>query len=105
MSRLAIIARVQLTAEDAPKYIEGAKKLIEPTRSEPGCELYGMAVDFDDPTIIWISEQWESKAHLDDHLRTAHVQEFLGVAANLSILDMEARQYTVSELGSVEMPE
>lgn len=105
MSKIAIIACVSLTEDSAPKYIEGAKALIGPTRAESGCELYAMALDVTDPTKVWISEQWSSQAHLDAHLKTEHVQAFLAQAAELDILDLDARRYDVSGIGPVVMPE
>jgi quinol monooxygenase YgiN len=105
MSTLAIIARVQLTEDSAPKYIEGAKKLIEPTLKEPGCEVYGMAVDIQDPTVVWISEQWTSQAHLDAHLKTPHIQEFIAYSSTLDVVSMDARQYAVSSVGDVVLPD
>jgi quinol monooxygenase YgiN len=105
MTTLAIIARVELAEGDAEKYIEGARKLVAPTRQEAGCELYGFGVDPNEPNVVWISEQWASKAHLDDHLRAPHVQEFMAFAATLDIRAMDARQYTVDTVGTVELPE
>ncbi|EED36236.1 antibiotic biosynthesis monooxygenase domain protein [Luminiphilus syltensis NOR5-1B] len=105
MNTLAIIARTELSAEDAPKYVEAARKLIEPTRKEAGCEMYAMAVDICDPNVIWISEQWASKQHLDDHLRAPHILEFLQTVGGLDIKSLDARQYSVSAMGPVEMPE
>lgn len=105
MSSIAIIACVSLTQESAPKYIEAAKALIEPTRAEPGCEFYGMAVDIADPTKVWISEQWSSLDLLNAHLQTDQIRDFIAYSATLEVLDMDARQYDVSGIGPVIIPE
>ena len=105
MNKLAIIARVSLSEASAPAYIEAIGQLTGPTRAEPGCDLYGIAVDVNDPTVVWISEQWDSQDALNEHLKTEHVQAFMAIAANLEILDMDARQYEVSSIGPVVIPE
>lgn len=104
MSQLAIIARVSLSPDSATKYLEAAKALIEPTLAEAGCELYAIASDINDPTVVWISEQWASLETLHAHLGAPHIQSFLALVANLEILDMDIRQYEVASVGPIVMP-
>ena len=99
------MVRIQLSAESAPAYAEAAKAIVAATRQEDGCEWYGIASDVTDPCVVWISEQWASQAHLDTHLKTAHVATFLEACAALEILDMEVRRYEVSSVGDLVMPE
>jgi quinol monooxygenase YgiN len=102
---LAIIARVELAAGDADAYIDAAKPLVVPTLQEPGCQWYAMARDICDPNVVWISEQWESQETLDTHLRTQHIKDFLEVVSALTVVSMEPRQYEVTSVGPVVMPE
>ena len=64
MSTVSVIVRIQLSAESAPAYAEAAKPVVAATRQEDGCEWYGIAPDVTDPSVVWISEQWASQAHL-----------------------------------------
>ena len=105
MSTVTVMVRIQLSAESAPAYAEAAKAIVAATRQEDGCEWYGIAADVTDPCVVWISEQWASQAHLDAHLKTAHVATFLEACASLEILDMEVRRYEVSSVGDLVMPE
>jgi len=105
MPQIAVIARIVLSAESAPKYVEAAREMIGPTRAEAGCELYGMGPDISDPRVIWVSEQWASQEDLDAHLKAPHVQKFLARIADLDMLDIEVRSYAVDEVGTVVMPE
>lgn len=102
---LAIIARVELAPGSVDAYVTAAQKLVAPTLKEQGCQLYAMSRDICDPNVIWISEQWASKADLDAHLRCPHIQEFLQVTASLEVVSLEPRQYEISSVGSVQMPE
>jgi len=104
MSKLAIIACISLSKDSAPLYIKGAQALIAPTRAEPGCELYGMAIDVSDPTKVWISEQWASQEALNNHFATDHVKGFLAYVGSLDVLNIETRQYDVTNVGPVVFP-
>lgn len=102
---IAVSARVLLASpQDTERFCELAVGLIEPTRQEPGCTLYAMARDIADDCVVWISEEWDSNAHLDAHLRTEHIAQFLGELANVNIVSMEDKKYEVSSVGHVEMP-
>lgn len=102
---IAIIAKVELAAADADRYIAAARPLVAPTLKEQGCLLYAMARDICEPNVVWISEQWESQADLDAHLRTSHIKDFIATASTLEVLAMDARQYEVKSVGPVVMPQ
>ncbi len=105
MSTVSVIVRIQLSAESALGYAEAAKPVVTATRQESGCQWYGIAVDVTDPCVVWVSEQWASQAHLDAHLKTAHVAAFLKACAGLEIVDMEVRRYEVASVGDLVMPQ
>jgi quinol monooxygenase YgiN len=100
-----ISARVELVTEDVAAYVSGAQKLIEPTRTEKGCQLYAMAVDINAPNVVWISEQWDCDADLFAHLAAPHIAEFIALSSTLTIKDMDVRKYEISSVGPLEIPE
>jgi quinol monooxygenase YgiN len=51
--------------------------LVEPTRQEAGCLNYDLHHSADDPAKFLFHENWTSKAHLDAHLQSAHIQALL----------------------------
>lgn len=102
---IAITARVELAPASVEDYVEAAKTLVEPTREEKGCQLYAMARDICDPSVIWISEQWEAQADLDAHLRSPHIKRFLEQTGVMEVVSLDARQYEVTSVGPVKMPE
>tara|TARA_Y100001968_G_C18978514_1_gene535662 strand:+ start:295 stop:612 length:318 start_codon:yes stop_codon:yes gene_type:complete len=105
MSTVTIIVRVQLSEESARKYAEAAKAVVATTRAEAGCRWYGIAIDVIDPCVIWVSEQWECQADLNAHLKSTHVAEFIEICEGLEIQDIEVRQYEVSSVGDLVMPD
>jgi quinol monooxygenase YgiN len=50
--------------------------LIPPTRKEKGCLNYDLHQDIEDPSRFIFHENWTSKAHLDAHLNSPHLQAF-----------------------------
>ncbi len=69
--------------------------LIKPSRSDEGCINYDLHQAIDDPTIFLFYENWRSKAHLDKHSATLHVQQFRSKAKDLL---SEAPQLTLMHM-------
>lgn len=52
-------------------------KLIEETRKEAGCISYDLCEHIENPNILTFIEKWESKEHLDAHMKTTHFTEIV----------------------------
>lgn len=48
---------------------------IELSQQEPGCIKFAVHRDIDDPDVLVVVEQWESKGAYDAHLKQPHLQE------------------------------
>jgi quinol monooxygenase YgiN len=48
--------------------------LLVPTRKEAGCINYDLHIAPDDPAKFLFYENWTSRAHLDAHGQTPHIQ-------------------------------
>jgi len=57
--------------------------LIGPTKKEPGYVQYDLHVDNDDPRHFLFYENWTSRALLDKHLASPHLQAFVARADEL----------------------
>lgn len=53
-----IIGQMLTTEEDRDRLIE---ILLRGTADMPGCRVYAIAKDADDPKAIWITEIWDSE--------------------------------------------
>jgi quinol monooxygenase YgiN len=58
-------------------------RLIEPTRREEGCLQYDLHVAMDNPGRFVFYENWTSRAALDKHLGSKHLQAFLTASKDL----------------------
>ena len=82
MSKLKV--RVVANFIALPEKVEEVKlvllDLIEPTRTESGCIQYELLQNEENPTDFVFVEEWESKAQLNAHLESPHIN---GVGAKL----------------------
>ena len=62
---------------------EALLAVCAPTRAEKGCINYDLHVSPDDPGLLVFHENWESKADLDAHLASVHIDAFRAVAPDL----------------------
>lgn len=53
------------------------------TRAETGCINYDLHVSADDPGLLVLHENWASRADLDAHLASAHIDAFRAIAPDL----------------------
>ncbi|SDN82435.1 putative quinol monooxygenase [Pseudomonas jinjuensis] len=105
MSIIAITARLVIEPTRIDEYLAAAAEIAIPhTRAEAGCRLYAFARDIELPNVVWISEEWESDAALGQHLQSDHITRFLQKVADIQLLDMDVRKYSVSGIGSVTPP-
>lgn len=72
---------------------------VAPTRAEAGCVNYDFHVDAKDPNVFVFYENWKSRADLDTHLKTPHLQPLFGRLEQLLAQPVEMRFLTmISEL-------
>ncbi|MGB3579711.1 MAG: putative quinol monooxygenase [Roseiarcus sp.] len=70
-----------------------------PTRAEAVCVNYDFHVDAKDPNVFAFYENWKSRADLDAHLKTPHLQPLFGRLEQLLAQPVEMRFLTmISEL-------
>lgn len=69
-------------AQALPEHAEDMQSLLAATaqtsRGDDGCIDYHFYRDIEDANRFVSVEQWQSRAHLDSHMGTAHVQQLLG---------------------------
>ena len=62
---------------------EALLAVCAPTRGEQGCLNYDLHVSPDDPGLLVFHENWVSKADLDAHLASSHIDAFRAIAPDL----------------------
>ena len=75
------------------------EKMIDASRAEDGCVDYAYAVDLLDPTLIRVSERWESRDALARHVKSAHIAEWRACWPEVGITDRSLRLYEAEPEG------
>jgi len=70
---LKVVAIAETSADRADDLKSVCMGLIEPTRKENGCISYELYQDTTNPGKFTFIEEWQSKEHLDVHLKTPHL--------------------------------
>jgi quinol monooxygenase YgiN len=83
MSAITVIARSQAKAGKEKELLAALRAVVGPTHQEAGCLKYIVHHGAQDPTQMVVVEKWTSKADLDKHLASPHVQELFRKAAGL----------------------
>lgn len=82
MSKLTIIATI-VSKEDKIEFVKSEIiKLIDKTLVEDGCINYDLHQDNDNPAHFVFHENWESEAHLEKHLASQHIAEYIAATEN-----------------------
>lgn len=68
--------------------------LVEPTRREAGCLNYDLHQLPEDPARFLFHENWTSRAHLDAHLQSPHLQALQPRVPELAIAPPEIQIWT-----------
>ncbi len=73
-----IVAKHYVKQDKIDGFIMLAKKLVEKTqKDDPGCIHYDLFQDLEDPRILTILEEWESREALDKHMAAVHFKEIV----------------------------
>ncbi len=69
MANMIVQGAFVVDPADRDAFIAGSTAGMEASRAEAGCLEYVFAPDPIDPSRVVLSERWESKEHLDDHMK------------------------------------
>jgi quinol monooxygenase YgiN len=83
MSIVTIVAKLVVTNGAADSVKVELLKLIEPTRQEIGCIEYRLHQDNEDPNVFIFYENWESMAHLQQHISSSHYKSYISAVDGL----------------------
>ncbi len=99
---LVVIAEVRVGEGAVEALREAIAAMETESRKEPGCQRYAFSTDISDPTLVRITELWDSADDLQKHFTMPHMAVFGAAMGSAEILSMDVQAY---ELGApVPMP-
>ncbi|MER7757183.1 putative quinol monooxygenase [Kitasatospora sp. NPDC097643] len=81
--RITAIARLRAKAGRETQMREQARTMVAPSLAEPGCLSYRNYLDPEDPRVLVVVEEWESREAFEAHLASPHLAASLGRTAEL----------------------
>ena len=73
------------------------KSVVEQTASESGNLAYRYYADLDDPSTLFIFEEWQSEGALENHFQMPYMIDFLEKIPTLGIVDASVHRYGVND--------
>lgn len=83
MSEVVVVVLAQAKPGQGDAALEAFGRVAVPTHAEEGCIAYALHRSASDADQIVLVERWASRAALDEHLATTHLQEFRAGSADL----------------------
>ncbi|CDI01791.1 putative Antibiotic biosynthesis monooxygenase [Candidatus Competibacter denitrificans Run_A_D11] len=88
-----IVARVTAKPDRVAELRAVLETLLTPTRQEAGCRRYILLQNQQEPTGFTFVEEWVDAAAIDNHMKSAHLQQAFAQAAGLLAARPDIQRY------------
>lgn len=85
MNNITVVATFAAKPGKEAELKKALLSLIAPTRKETGCLNYDLHQSPDEPAKFLFHENWTSRAHLDAHLKSPHIEVLLPRMSELCV--------------------
>ncbi len=91
---MAYVVTAKWTAKEGEeeKVLEAIRKLVEPSRAEPGCLYYQPNRSLEDPRVFFFYEQYVDEAGYKAHGESGHFQRY-GFGDAIPLLESRERAF------------
>lgn len=90
---IIVAGTVRIPEDKIEALLPTARATIAATRKEDGCLLYSYAFDVEQRGLLRIFEQWESRTHLEAHLKQAHMAPWRQKLAEIGASGRDVKVY------------
>jgi quinol monooxygenase YgiN len=95
---IVVNAIVQSSREDIVAMQGTITTMETASRAEAGCLDYTFSVELNDPTVLRITEKWESLDALKAHFQTQHMADFQEKMGEVPPRSLEITIYEAQEI-------
>lgn len=95
MHKLTIVANIIAKLEKADLVKQELLKLIDTTRSEPGCIQYDLHQDNENSSHFLLYENWESRELWQTHMNAQHLKDYMKAT------DGAVEEFTLNEMTQI----
>lgn len=93
---IVIAGRMRFDAAKLDHALAVLAPVVAATRTELGNVHYGYHVDLDDPSVLFLFEEWRDEAALLAHFTMPYVVEFLDALPTLGMVEADVHRYEVT---------
>jgi len=88
------VVAARWTAQEGQEEVvlDAIRRLISPSRAEPGCRLYQPTRDLEDPRVFLLFEVYDDEAAYRAHGESEHFQRW-GAGQALPVLEQRERSF------------
>jgi quinol monooxygenase YgiN len=98
---IIVAGSVRIPEDKIEALLPVARATLAATRKEDGCIVYSYAFDVEDRGLMRIFERWESRAHLDAHLKQPHMAPWRAKLAEIGASGRDVKVYEAGESQSL----
>jgi len=98
---IVLVTIMNVLPEKQKEVLQTLLSMIEPPGKESGCLSYGIFCDIEDKNVFNLISEWETRKHLDYHMRSERFSILLGTKSLLSE-PLKIQILTVSDSAGIE---
>ena len=102
MKKIAIRTVINALPEKQKEVFQTLLSLISPPGKEKGCLSYDIFYDIEDKNVFNLISEWETRQHLDHHMRSERFSVLLGTKS-LLCEPMKIQIFTISDAEGIEV--
>ena len=95
---IIIAGTIRIHADKREQALECFAKMMQSSQVEAGCISYHFYSDPQDPTLMFVFEQWADETALQAHGWSPHMVEFRKARATFIAGDVNIQRYDVQEV-------
>ena len=95
---IVVNAVIRSTEEDIGALKAAIATMETHSREEEGCDDYTFSVELNDPTVVRITERWQSLEALQAHFSVPHMAQFQQAMGERPPSGMDVKFYEVTEI-------
>ncbi len=98
---IILVIIMNVLPEKQKEVLQTLLSMIEPPGKEKGCLSYGISHDIEDNNLFNLISTWETRQHLDQHVRSERFSVLLGIKS-LLCEPLKIQIFTVSDSEGIE---
>ena len=95
---IIIAGTLRIRADMREQALEIFQQMMQSSQAEAGCISYHFYTDLQDPTLMFVFEQWADETALQAHGWSPHMVEFRKARATFIAGDVNIQRYDVQQV-------